>query len=304
MTGSLSDISHAKSAAPLKRLVNYLELCKLHLGLYIFVSAVFGYVTASAGLSGRALLVGGGVFLLAAGCAVLNNIQDRFYDRYFLRTCGRALAQKKIQPFHAAVFAVVLISTGLYSLFELAGWRAMLLGLLALVFYNGFYTPLKKISLYAILPGSVCGMLPPAIGWAAAGGKLDDPLNLTAMTIFCLWQIPHFFIILLKNSRSDKHLKTRGTYPSFLQVFTGKEMKLLTLIWSGLYSLGLLLYVLKGGMIHTVFSAAAVLNGMVLCLVLVWALMPNQDRPGHAFAVVNFSMLLFMAAGVADRMML
>ena len=49
-----------------------------------------------------------------------------------------------------------------------------LLIVIAIIWYNGIYTPLKKKYALAVVPGSVIGAIPPAIGWVASGGYLFD----------------------------------------------------------------------------------------------------------------------------------
>ena len=72
-----------------------LELVKFSLCLHISISAVFGFVMANQAFSIKALLLGLFVLVLAMGCAVLNNIQDKKYDANFKRTWNRVLVSKK-----------------------------------------------------------------------------------------------------------------------------------------------------------------------------------------------------------------
>lgn len=71
-------------------------------------------------------------------------------------------------------------------------------GLCAVIAYNGLYTPLKKKTLLAIIPGCLSGMLPALIGWSVTGQSVWNFDILMLMGILGLWQIPHTFIILLK----------------------------------------------------------------------------------------------------------
>ena len=59
--------------------------------------------------------------------------------------------------------------------------------------YNGVYTPLKRVSAFAAIPGGVVGSLPPVIGWAAGGGSVTDARILAVAFFFFVWQVPHFW---------------------------------------------------------------------------------------------------------------
>jgi protoheme IX farnesyltransferase len=59
------------------------------------------------------------------------------------------------------------------------------------------YTLLKRKTPFAIIPGSLVGAIPPAVGWVAAGGYLFDPQIIIISFFFFIWQIPHFWLLLL-----------------------------------------------------------------------------------------------------------
>ena len=198
MNGSKMIFSQIIATGNFPRLKYYLEMFKIYLCLYIGLSAVFGYQMASHGFFADSFLLGFFVFILACGSAVLNNIQDREYDLYFLRTSNRSLPRKKLPVFHAEIIAILMIVNGLAGLLFFKGFAPFFWGVMTVIAYNGFYTPLKKRSLLAIIPGSLTGMLPPLIGWTAAGKAVADPDIWIIMIVFGLWQIPHFFLILLK----------------------------------------------------------------------------------------------------------
>lgn len=95
----------------------FFELTKIHLGLYIALSAVFGHVLSQNKFSMDSLGLGGFVLILTAGSAIFNHIQDREFDTWFARTRGRCLVQKRITSLRAGLFAIGLILVGLGGLF-------------------------------------------------------------------------------------------------------------------------------------------------------------------------------------------
>jgi len=62
------------------------------------------------------------------------------------------------------------------------------------VSYVFIYTPLKRKTTLNTLIGAVPGALPPVIGWAAAGGRLDAGAA-ALFAIQFLWQMPHFLAL-------------------------------------------------------------------------------------------------------------
>lgn len=279
---------------PLDAFGHYLELFKIHLCLYIAFSSVFGCIMALQRISLDSLFLGALVFFLACGAAVLNNIQDREADLFFSRTCNRSLPQKKIPLWHAGCFAAVLTLMGLWGIYLRFGLIPALAGVAALICYNGLYTPLKKRSLLAIIPGSLCGMLPPLIGWTAAGGRALDFEILFIMLVFGLWQIPHFFIIIIKNNNAMPGIHP---FPSFSKMFSETEIRLQTLIWTSLYSLSILLFAMNEVSGASVLVPVSFVNALAV-IALVSAAMFKKSTLPSAFSAINLSMLLFMGAGI------
>ncbi|MDG1173854.1 MAG: protoheme IX farnesyltransferase, partial [Opitutales bacterium] len=101
----------------------------------------------------------------------------------------------------AMVFGIILSSLGLYVLWIGTNPWACILTLSTLIVYLLLYTPLKKISPYAIEIGAVSGALPPLIGWVAAEGA-PTTYGWILFGILFTWQLPHFMAIAW-NFRSD-----------------------------------------------------------------------------------------------------
>jgi protoheme IX farnesyltransferase len=305
------------------------ELTKLHLTFFIALSGVFGQVIASGLFTRQTLAAGVGVWLLAAGAAVINNIQDRDHDRRFARTRHRCLPERKIPVRSAAAPALALTSAGLAVLFGYPDTPVPgILGLLALGCYNGLYTPLKKKSCVAVWPGVVCGMLPPAIGWSmvpfpAAAGTGQDLLMV--MGVLGLWQVPHFLALragapvsdsrVSKNSRQamDRLESSMGGHSSFrpqpssvfpcmARWWTNTELQVQVLIWVSLYSLAMLLFLIHGGIASAVVSMGLGSMALALPAGMAWLQLQRRSRSATAgFVVINLSLLAFMVLGILDR---
>ncbi len=286
-------------------IADYFELFKFNLCAYISLSAIFGHVMAQQSFSAESFYVGFFVLILASGSAILNNIQDREYDLFFFRTRNRALPQKKVPIFHAFCLCFFMMGAGLSGLAIIQGLWPFALGGLAVIFYNGLYTPIKKNSLLAIVPGSVTGMLPPLIGWSCVGKSLMVKEILLIMGIFGLWQVAHFFIILLKAKKDIASIDGNKIFPCFTKLFSKNEIKLQVLIWTSLYSLAIILFLITGPITNTVLSFFIGINAIMILLILI-AVMIQQKKNNsiYAFMSINLSMLFFMAAGIGDKCIL
>lgn len=177
-----------------------------------FAALAGGVLALPAVAEGTAALLAGGVFLLACGASVLNQVQERCTDALMRRTRLRPLASGRMKPATGLALAVGLCAGGA-MLLGLIGATPFLLGVCALLLYNGLYTPLKRRTSLALLPGALSGSIPPLIGWSAAGGSVVDIRILLLASLLFLWQIPHF-CALARRHRDDYHRAGLCTPPA------------------------------------------------------------------------------------------
>ena len=136
----------------------------------------------------------GGVTLLAAAGSAFNQLQERDLDLLMARTRHRPLPNGDLTPYAAAMVGALCLLSGLLMIYASGGLLPGLLALMALVWYLGLYTPLKRRTSFALAAGGVCGAIPPVIGWCSAGGTPTDFRIMMLAGLLYLWQIPHFWL--------------------------------------------------------------------------------------------------------------
>jgi protoheme IX farnesyltransferase len=204
----------------------WLELLKLRITGASTVTTLVGYVLARGRFDLTMVPVLIGILLQACGAAALNQVQDARLDGMMPRTSGRPIPSGRVSRAAALVYAGALLAVG-SGILALISPTAALLGLAAAVVYNGIYTPMKRVSPFAALPGSIIGALPPVVGWVAAGGYLSDPTIHLVAFFFFLWQIPHFWLLLLFYEKDYQD----GGLPSLFDKFTRLQIVRLTFVW-------------------------------------------------------------------------
>ena len=223
----LKQIQPGLCNAVLDKIKILLELTKIRITIFVTITMLFGFISAAGEINIRAIVPTLGILFLACGSAVINHYQERKTDALMSRTKNRPLPAGKITPGGAILIALILLVSGSVLLYYGAGLLAMGLGLLNLIWYNGIYTPLKKINPLAIIPGSLVGAIPPAVGWVAGGGSIFDPQILFISTFFFIWQIPHFWLLLLV---LDKDYQNAG-FPTLTQIFNPDQLARITFTW-------------------------------------------------------------------------
>jgi heme o synthase len=202
-------------------------LCRAWIAFFAACAAVTGGLLASQQSYSIVGMTALAVFVLAAGASALNQYQERAIDARMKRTRHRPLPTRVISPSLALSIALLLIFAGL-SLLALAGGEGpAFLGMIALAWYNGAYTYLKRVTAFAAVPGAIVGMIPPVIGWTAAGGRLTDPRLLIVCLLFFLWQVPHFWLQVLHHGEEYE----QAGLPSLSKVLGKKQIVRITAIW-------------------------------------------------------------------------
>jgi len=175
-----------------------LELSKVRITVAVAVTTIAGYILAARNYNLGFLLPTVGIFLLACGSSVINHLQERKTDAVMARTRNRPVPANRISLSAAIVIAFVETLAGSLILYFYASPEALVLGIIAMVWYNGIYTNLKRITPHAVIPGSVIGSIPPLVGWVSAGGTLFSAQAGILALFFFTWQVPHFYLLALK----------------------------------------------------------------------------------------------------------
>ena len=196
-TNKVHSQAAAKSAFRSK-LSDYAQLTKLRLASLVVFSAVTGYLIGAANVVWLEILwLSAGGFLVTGAANAINQILERDSDRFMKRTQNRPLAAGRMDVWEAALLSVILGVGGIGIIWMGLNPLAGVLSLLSLFMYTALYTPLKKITPWAVFVGAFPGAFPPMLGYVAATGEFGLIPGLLFFVQF-MWQFPHFWAIAWK----------------------------------------------------------------------------------------------------------
>lgn len=179
-----------------KKVKIYMDFTKFRLSALVIISALSGYLFVVKpgdfdGLKVTWLLVGG--FLVTAASNGSNQIWERELDVLMKRTGSRPLPSKTMTVNEALAIVVVTLLAGLWMLYQL-NLASMVLGLAAYISYVFIYTPMKRITPWAVFVGAFPGAIPPMLGAIAETGSFGLVPGVLFFVQF-VWQFPHFWAI-------------------------------------------------------------------------------------------------------------
>ena len=213
------------------------------MSITVVFSATIGYLLGvnTFDITTFSLLVVGGFFVTGAANG-LNQVIEREHDKFMERTASRPLPLGNLSVNQAFYFSILLGVLGVVSLnyinpqgsfFGLMS-KSGAFGLLSIVLYVLVYTPLKRVSPFAITVGAVPGAIPFLLGFVAA----TDDFGIAAITLFSIqffWQYPHFIAIAWVQDIEYKKAGfkmmlggKKGKYPAFIGMITAAIMTVIS----------------------------------------------------------------------------
>lgn len=220
--------THITFAAQLRKYLTILsELGKFRITFFVALTTAFGYLFFSSSLSFGIVVSSVAVFLMASGASAINQVQEAKTDSLMKRTKNRPIPSGQVSKLFAFKTGIIFLISGTLLLYFSFGILPSLLGLFTFGWYNFIYTPMKKLNSLAIIPGSLVGAIPPIIGWTSAGGNLFEARIFSVALFFFIWQIPHFWLLLMMYS--DEY-KLAG-FPVLTDKLSNSQLSRISYIW-------------------------------------------------------------------------
>ncbi len=270
------------------KIVDYAAFYKTRLASLVVFSAALGYLIAANGDISwyKLLMLSLGGFLVTGSSNGFNQVMEREFDKLMERTKNRPVVTGRMSIREAYVVASLSGVFGLVILWTQLNPLAGVLGIFALFLYVVIYTPLKRISPWAVFVGAFPGAIPPMLGYVAFTGQFGlEPGLLFALQF--MWQFPHFWAIAWK---ADSDYKKAGF--NLLPSSGGKDQTTAFLI---------LLYTLFMIMISILPLAFKIVNAVSTILFLIggaimlWpAIQLFQERSDKAAARVMFASFIYI----------
>jgi len=227
--------------------------------------------------------------LAAASANTINCLYDRDIDYEMERTRHRPLPSGRIQPLHAALFAIALAAISFTLLTVFANLLSACLAMSGIVTYVVVYTHwLKRHSTQNIVIGGAAGAIPPLVGWAAVTGELSWAAWVFFAIVF-LWTPPHFWALALM-IREDYAKVGVPMLPVIVgEAPTARQIWIYTLLL--IPATLLLTYPLH--VTGALYAIVALMLGAIFVRK-AWALLQNPTDVQQARSVFKYSILYMM----------
>ena len=221
----------------MRRARDFGMLVRGRVSVMVGAAAAFGYLLVRPFLEAGLCSAVAGTVLLAWACSIWNQVQERDLDALLPRTKNRPLPCGRVAGGTAVCWGLVFFAGALACLYWAGGLLSAFMALIIVGVYNGVYTPLKRISAFALLVGAVVGALPPVLGWLCAGGAIVAPELLLLYGVYVLWQVPHFWLRVERDSAAYAN----AGLPLPPVQFSGSRYRRLLHVWFHAYAAALLL---------------------------------------------------------------
>lgn len=288
------------------------ELAKPGIVKMVAITAALGFALAAIGIDparvgggwgviGRAIACLFGVTLAAAGANALNQAWEAPRDALMERTKHRPIPSGRLSRRAAWITGLVLSVVGCAALWIFTTPGAAALTAFTVLSYVLIYTPLKPVTEYNTLVGTLPGAMPPIIGWSAAmptpwaAFESSDAMWAAwgIVALMAIWQLPHFAAIAWKY-REDY---ARGGYKMLSVVDpTGRRTSRCAVIWSGiLLPVSLLPAAFLHAQLTGIFVVGVVLAGIWMFR---WSVEFAEKRTDELARKVFFASLVYLPLAI------
>lgn len=237
------------------------------------------------------------LYFFSAGSFAINQAQEVEIDRQMPRTVKRPIPSGQISRWQAYFLGFSFVLVGIFVSF-FVNTTVLVTGLFTVFLYNILYTLYwKKKWAFGAVPGAIPGAMPFVIGYAAQAESIVTPTCIYGFMIMFLWQMPHFWSLAIR-FKDDYKLGGIPVLP--LKIGTSAT----------LYHMGLYTFCYVGLAIASPwFNKASIIYLLIVlptALKVLWEFFKYYRSEGKErwlgfFLWVNFSVLIFLAAPVIDR---
>ncbi|VUD64123.1 Protoheme IX farnesyltransferase [Thalassocella blandensis] len=269
---------------------DYYELCKPNVVLLMLLTSLIGMLLAVPGMVPLDILFFGnlGIALCAGSAAAVNHIVDRHVDTKMARTFNRPIAQGRVAPREAVIFAFVLGLLGMTVLMVWVNALTAWLTLASLIGYAFIYTLfLKRATPQNIVIGGLAGAAPPLLGWTAVTGEIHGHALLLVLIIFA-WTPPHFWALAVHRKAEYAKAKIPMLPVTHGEAYTKLHIMLYTLI---LIAVTLLPFVTR--MMNWLYLLGAVVLGIGF-MYYAWVLLRGKQK-NAGMDTFRYSIVYLMA---------
>jgi heme o synthase len=209
------------------KLHSLLTFIKYKVSLAVTFTAITGYIVYTGCVDLPMIQLALGVFILAGGSSALNECQENKYDAKMARTMHRPIPAGEMSLKQAWAISIACMLCGFMLLLISFGLVPALLGLFNICWYNLVYTNLKRLTPFAVVPGSLVGAVPVLIGWTAGGGYIFESTIVFIAFFLFIWQIPHFWLLMVKYG--DEY--EQAGFPTMNQSINPVSLRMIIFSW-------------------------------------------------------------------------
>jgi heme o synthase len=273
------------------------ELSKLKIMIPVSLTGFTGYFMHDPRMTPGIIIVTLGILLMAVSASVLNQLQEIDIDRKMARTAERPLPSGRIRPWQAVVYFFLTLSSGALLVWSAGNAAALVVSLITVLWYNGIYTYLKRITPLAVIPGAFTGALPPLIGWIAAGGNPFDITIILVQVLFFSGQIPHFWLLVLKYGPEYE----KAGMPSLTTVMSRQKIYIMIFLFVASFFIITLLLGSYGIIRSKLIFGVLILLSFILTGYFYILVSGIRNKPSRHSALLNSYFLAVMILLITDR---